>query len=115
MGRTMHHDWAIERALGDVQRLLQANLPPKHRLPDDRTVACLRAVVSQDDVQRAMRRGSDTAPAFVLRGIHRIVHDRQCVPRAIIARLWEFMDEPALDELKRSRGMMLERKPPRAL
>ena len=117
MGRGMRHDWAVERALCDVQRLLQANLPPKHVLPDDRTVACLRAVMSQDDVRRAMRSGSDTALAFVLRGMHRILHDRQYVPRAIISRLWEFMDEPALDELlriKRGRGVTLERKLPRA-
>jgi hypothetical protein len=112
----MRHDWAIARALGDVQRLLQANLPPKRRLPDDRTVACLRAVVSQDDVLCAMRRGSDTAPAFALRGMHRILHGRQHVPRAIISSLWEFMDEPALDELRRINrggGATLERKLPR--
>ena len=114
----MHHDRAIERALSEVQRLLQANLPPKHSVPDDRTVACLRAVVSQDDVVRAMRKSSDTALAFVLRGMHRILHDRQYVPRAMISRLWEFMDEPALDELlpiKRGRGVTLDRKLPRAL
>src|ERR1700730_2392218 len=99
LGRGMHHDRAIERALSEVQQLLQANLPPKHSVPDDRTVACLRAVVSEDDVVRAMRESSDTALAFVLRGMHRILHDRQCVPRATISRLWEFMDEPALDGL----------------
>jgi hypothetical protein len=114
----MRHDWAIERALGDVQRLLQANLAPKHNLPDDRTIACLRAAVGQDDVTRALRQGSDTALAFVLRGMHRILHDRQYVPRAIISRLWDLMDEPALDELlrgKRSRSMPLERRLPRPL
>ena len=119
LGRGMRHDRAIiERALSDVQRLLQVNLPPKHSLSDDRTVACLRTVVSQDDVVRAMRKSSDTALAFVLRGMHRILHDRQYVPRAMISRLWEFMDEPALDELlpiKRGRGVTLYRKLPGAL
>lgn len=116
MGRRMRHDWAIERALCDVQRLLRANLPPRRSLPDDRTVACLRAVLGQNDVVRAMRLGNDTALAFVLRGMHRILHDPQYVPRAIISRLWEFMDDPALDDLLRSRsGVTLERKLPRAL
>jgi hypothetical protein len=113
----MRHDWAIERALCDVQRLLRANLPPKRSLPDDRTVACLRAIMGQDDVARAMRQGSDTALAFVLRGMHRILHDPQYVPRASISRLWELLDEPALDELLRGKrgGATLERKLPRAL
>jgi hypothetical protein len=113
----MHHDWAIERTLGDVQRLLQANLPPKSSLPDDRTVTCLRAVVQQEDVRRAIKEGPDTALAFVLRGINRILSDRRQVDRATIAQLWEFMDEPALDDLvsvKRGRGVVLLRKKPRA-
>ena len=109
----MRHDWAIERALRDAQRLLRANLPPKRSLPDDRTVACLRAVLGQNDVVRAMRLGNDTALAFVLRGMHRILHDPQYVPRATISRLWELMDEPALDTLLRNRrGATLERKLP---
>ena len=118
MGRGMHHNWAIERALCDVQKLLRANLPPRRSLPDDRTVACLRAVVGQDDVARAMRQSGDTAHVFVLRGMHHILHNPHYVPRAIISRLWEFIDDPALDELLRSgrsRGMTLERKLPPAL
>jgi hypothetical protein len=98
----MQYEHVIEKTLRDVRDLLLANLAPSRTLPDDRTVACLLAIMGTSQVGHALERGNDTALCFVLREIKRILSDRLQSPRAAINRLWSIMDEP---ELKRALGI----------
>jgi hypothetical protein len=113
---TMQYERVIDQAVRDVQDLLWVNLPPNHNLPDDRTVACIRAVVAQPEIQRAIKYGDDTALSFVLRGANRILSETELPPRAILNLLWGILDEPGLNQLMglkpSSRVLLWRKKPP---
>ena len=112
----MQYERVIEQAMRDIQDLLWANLPPAPNLPDDRTVACLRAVVGVPDVQRAIECGNDTALSFVLRGANRILSETEMPAPALIHLLWGIMDERELKRLlgvrQKFRMMSWRKKPP---
>jgi hypothetical protein len=106
----MQYERVIDRALRNIQNLVWANLP------DDRMVACLRAVVGAPEIQEALERGNDTALCFVLRAANRILSDG-VQPRITITQLWELVDESELNHarsLKQNSRMMVWRKKPPA-
>jgi len=112
----MQYERIIEQAVRDVQDLLWANLPPAPNLPDDRTVACLRAVVGVPEVQRAIEQGNDTALSFVLRGANRILAEKSMPGPALLNLLWGIMNERDLNRLlgvrQKFRMMSWRKKPP---
>ena len=93
------YDGAIHQALRDVRDLLSANLPSMRKLPDDRTVACLRTIVRAASVQRAIERGNDTALSFAIRGVNRVLSETELPPAAILNLLWGIMDERELNRI----------------
>jgi hypothetical protein len=92
------YDGAIHQALRDVRDLLSANLPSMRKLPDDRTVACLRTIVRAASVQRAIERGNDTALSFATRREPR-PSETELPPAAILNLLWGIMDERELNRI----------------
>jgi hypothetical protein len=113
----MQYDHVIKHALRDAHDLLLANLAPARNLPDDRTVAYLRAIMARPEVGLALERGNDTALCFVLRAVKHILSDTRQSARAAINRLWGIMDEPELNRalgIKQNSHMMLWRKKPPA-
>src|SRR2546421_692719 len=84
---------------GSGQALLLANLAPTRNLADERTVACLLAILGKPEVGYALERGNDTASCFALRAVKHILSDTHQPPRAAINRLWHVMDEPKLNPL----------------
>jgi hypothetical protein len=92
-----HHDRVVEQALRDAQNFLWANLPSTHNLPDDRTMACLQAIVGRPEVGQALELGSDTALCMALRAVNRILADKAQPPRATFDRLWAVLDEAELN------------------
>jgi hypothetical protein len=113
----MKYDRVIAQALRDVQDTLSANFPPEGDVPDDRAVACLRAIVGAPEVQRAMERGNDTALNLVLRAVNHVLSESAQPSCTAINRLWDFMDQPELNQalgLPRDPGMNLWLKKPPA-
>jgi hypothetical protein len=112
----MQYDRVIEQAVQDVLDLLWINLPPTHRLPDERMIACLMAIIGAPEIQRAIEHGSDTALSFVLRGVNRILSETELPPGAMLNLLWDIMEEPELYRLlgtkQNSRAMVWRKKPP---
>ena len=94
VSRAMQYDRVIEQALRDVRDPLLANLAPAHNLSDERTIACLLAIMGKPEVGYALERGNDTAQCFALRAVKHILSDRHQPPRAAINRLWDVMDGP---------------------
>jgi len=82
------YDRVVEQALRDIQNFLWANLPSTHNLPDDRTMACLRAIMGRPEVRQALELGSDTAFCMALRAVNRILADKAQTPGATFDRIW---------------------------
>ena len=113
----MQYDRVIEQTILDAQNTLWANLPPANKLPDDRTVVCLRAIVGAPEVQRALEYCNDTALAFVLRAVNRVLSENPHAHRETINRLWDVLDDPELNRalgIKQNSRMMFGRKKPPA-
>lgn len=69
-----------------------------HYVADDVTVARLRDLVRSSAVQTALLQSSDTFLTFVLRAVEVVVADHSQTHREIIARLWDMLDEPHLNQ-----------------
>jgi hypothetical protein len=92
-----HHDRVVEQALRDAQNFLWANLPSTHNLPDERTMACLRAIMGRPEVRQALELGSDTVLCMALRAVNRILADIALPPGATFDRLWAVLDAAELN------------------
>jgi len=88
----------IEAAVRAAQDLLWQNAPPMHYVADDATVARLRELVRSSAVQAALLQGSDSFLTFVLRAVELVVADQSQTDREMIARLWDVLDEPHLNQ-----------------
>jgi hypothetical protein len=104
----------IKKALGDAQKVLWHNLPNSRNLPDETAVLTIRTVLSAPTVKKALARANDTVFAFALRRVLHIASDQASDPRDIIARLWDVLDEPELNELlgQNSQIKIGQKKPP---
>lgn len=110
----MQYDRVVEQALRDVQNFLWANLPSTHNLPSDRTIACLRAIMSRPEVGQALERGSDTIFCMVLRSVNCILAENTQPPRTTIDQLCAVLDMLELNRAfgpKQSRTRLWRKKP----
>jgi hypothetical protein len=82
------YDRVVEQALRDAQNFLWANLPSTHNLPDDRTMACLRAIMGRPEVRQALELASDTVLCMALRAVNHILAEKAQPPGATFDRLW---------------------------
>jgi hypothetical protein len=109
-------DAVIEQALRDAQNILWRNLPPTQSQSDEAVVRALRDIVRSARVKSVLERGSDTALVFVLRATNKVLADESQIPREIIARLWNILDEPELNRAlgipQNSRMKIGRKKPP---
>jgi hypothetical protein len=94
----MSSDRAIVDATKVAQNLLRQNLPPTHNLTDAATVLRFRELVHFPAVRSALERSSDTLLAFALRAVHRVLSDQSLTHRETINRLWDFLDDPHLNQ-----------------
>jgi hypothetical protein len=92
----MKYDRVIEQAVRKAQIILWANSPA---LSDAETIRRIRAIVAAPAVQEASERGSDTIPAFALRGVHRILFDRPAPACVTIDRLCDILHELELNRV----------------
>jgi hypothetical protein len=86
-------------ALKAAQDILWANLPPSNNLADEAAVQAIRNIVRSPAVKSEIKRGSDTAPTFVLRATNQIVSDQFRAPADTITLLWGVLDQPYLNKL----------------
>jgi hypothetical protein len=91
----MKHDDVIEFLARKIDEVLRDNLAPASQLSDEIAVRTIRSLVGASTAQMALERGSDTARAFVVRAINRIVSDGNVPPRETLNRLRSVLD--ALD------------------
>jgi hypothetical protein len=92
----MGHQRTIEVTLRRAHALMWNHLPPPALQPDDFTVKELRALLTSPEVRQALDRGADTASAFSLRAVARILADQCCDDEDIMMRLWAVLDDPLL-------------------
>jgi hypothetical protein len=92
----MKSNRVVEQAVRKAQVILWANSP---RLSDDEAVKRIRAVVLTPAVQKACQDGSDTVPAFALRGVLRVLSDQPEPARVTIGRLGDILHEPDLNRV----------------
>src|SRR5947199_4829344 len=82
----MQYDLVIKRTLREAQGMLWANLTPASNLPDAQAVKSLRALVPTPQVNKALKRGTETALAFALRAVNRF-QSAEVHPKTTINRL----------------------------
>jgi hypothetical protein len=94
----MKSNRVIEAAVRAAQDFLWQNAPPMHYITDEVTVGRLRDLMRSPTVQAALLQSSDAFLTFVLRAVEVVVVDHSQTDRQIIARLWDVLDEPHLNQ-----------------
>src|SRR5262245_18813403 len=69
------------------------------KLPDAAIVAQVRELVQSPFIRAALLRSSDTFLAFVWRKVEFVVADQSQTDRQIIARLWDVLHDPHLNQV----------------
>jgi hypothetical protein len=87
----MRSNALIEQALRNVRNVLWANRFCD--MADDRSVACVGAVMSRPDIAQALERGNDTAQCFALRTVKHVLSDTRQPPAAVVNCLHDIMDD----------------------
>ena len=77
--------------------MLWQSLPRTH-LTDAAAVIRLRELIHSPSIQSALLHSSDTMLAFALRAVEHVVADQSQTDREIIARLWDILDDPQLNQ-----------------
>ena len=85
----MRSNALIEQALRNVRNVLWANRFCD--MADDRSVACVGAVMSRPDIAQALERGNDTAQCFALRTVKHVLSGQP--PAAVVNCLHDIMDD----------------------
>jgi len=94
----MKSNRVIEAAVRAAQDFLWQNAPPMHYTTDEVTVGRLRDLMRSPTVQAALLQSSDAFLTFVVRAVEVVVVDHSQTDRLIIARLWDVLDEPHLNQ-----------------
>src|SRR5262249_43601291 len=97
-------DYDLKLQSGRHKICLWQNFPTMEKLPDAATVAEVRELVQSPFIRSALLRSSDTFLAFVWREVEFIVADQSQTDRQIIARLWDVLHDPHLNQVLRISG-----------
>lgn len=93
-----------------IIRRLQAALapslwPPGERPPDSVTVDTLADFMADRRVQEVLRTGNDDQVVLAIRRVADVLSRRKSKsPRKTIDELWEFLDDPGLNEMVSTRA-----------
>src|SRR4051794_14711194 len=90
---------AIEQALRDVCATLSANRQRTSRLPDDRAVSYLRAILGAPPLHFYLERSGDIASSFLVRALIRAVSDTQVPHRTTLNQVSELMRDSEVDRI----------------
>jgi hypothetical protein len=85
-----------DRIIVEALKLAHLLLCPNPHLRGTGTVVRLREVVHSPSVRSALERGSDSLPAFALRGLARVLSDFSQTPGETIVRIRHVLDDPHL-------------------
>jgi hypothetical protein len=94
----MSSDRIIADGIKVAQDLLRQSLPPTHNLTDAGVVLRFREFIRSQAIRSALERSSDTALAFALREVERVLCDQSRPHRETINRLWDILDDPHLNQ-----------------
>jgi hypothetical protein len=89
----MKQDYIIEFLAHKVAEVLRGNVAPATQVPDEIAIDTIRSLFATPSAQTALERGSDTARAFAVRAINRVISDIALPARETLNLLQSIMDE----------------------
>jgi hypothetical protein len=89
----MKHDYIVEFLAYKVKEVLRGNFPPASQLQDEVAIDTVRSLFATPTAQTALERGSDTARAFAVRAINRVISDVALPAPELLNRLQSIMDK----------------------